>query len=192
MRRIITRTLASLVLTAGALAVGVGCSENQGGAPTGPSATPQQTAAVASAAPSAAPTVAAVTPPPTAAEMASGAPSAGASGAPSATPAASGAPVAGAKTFECGAKGQKLCPMQAWMKGAMASASSSGDAVKLASALSYAAGKPPPGYGQWASISSAGAAKAKAGDIDGAKATCKQCHDLYKEKYKSSMRDNPW
>ncbi|KYG04284.1 hypothetical protein BE18_32775, partial [Sorangium cellulosum] len=96
------------------------------------------------------------------------------------------------KKFECGSKGQKLCPMQAWMKSTMASATSSGDGEKIAAALQYVAGKPPPGMGSWGAISKAGAAKAKAGDIDGAKASCKQCHDLYKEQYKKTMRDRPW
>jgi hypothetical protein len=105
---------------------------------------------------------------------------------------ATSASATGPKTFDCGAKGQKACPMQGWMKSVMGSAASSGDGAKLASALSYVAGKAPPGMGNWSSISSAGAAKAKAGDIDGAKASCKQCHDLYKDKYKTSMRDRPW
>jgi hypothetical protein len=109
-----------------------------------------------------------------------------------ATPAPSGSAAAGPKTFDCGAKGQKACPMQGWMKSAMAAAASSGDGEKLSKALAYVAGKSPPGMGSWASISSAGAAKAKAGDIDGAKTSCKQCHDLYKEKYKNTMRDRPW
>ncbi|MCC6554831.1 MAG: hypothetical protein IT372_17795 [Polyangiaceae bacterium] len=82
--------------------------------------------------------------------------------------------------------------MQGWMKSAMAAATSSGDGEKLAKALSYVAGKPPPGMGSWSSIASAGAARAKAGDIDGAKESCKKCHDLYKEKYKNTMRDMPW
>lgn len=82
--------------------------------------------------------------------------------------------------------------MQGWMKSVMGNAASSGDPKKLSDALAYTAGKPPPGMGQWTSISNAGAAKAKAGDIDGAKASCKQCHDLYKEKYKATMRDKPW
>ncbi|WP_437638878.1 hypothetical protein [Sorangium sp. So ce854] len=106
--------------------------------------------------------------------------------------AATGAAQAGEKKFECGSKGQKLCPMQAWMKSTMASATSSGDGEKIAAALQYVAGKPPPGMGSWGAISRAGAAKAKAGDIDGAKASCKQCHDLYKEQYKKTMRDRAW
>jgi hypothetical protein len=82
--------------------------------------------------------------------------------------------------------------MQGWMKSVMAGASSSGEANKLASALSYVASRPPPGFGTWTSIANAGAAKAKAGDIDGAKASCKECHDAYKEKYKATMRDRPF
>ena len=34
-----------------------------------------------------------------------------------------------------------------------------------------------------------GAEKAKKGDIDGAKASCKACHDLYKAEYKAKHRD---
>ncbi len=100
--------------------------------------------------------------------------------------------IAGAKTFDCGAKGQKLCPMQAWMKGSMAAASASGDGPKLAEALTYVASHVPPGFTGWAAMASAGAAKAKAGDLDGAKLSCKQCHDAYKEKYKATMRDRPY
>ncbi|KYF93277.1 hypothetical protein BE20_09890 [Sorangium cellulosum] len=50
------------------------------------------------------------------------------------------------------------CPMQGWMKTVMQSATTSGDGAKIASAL----------------------------DIDGAKASCKACHDL---EYKAKLRD---
>src|SRR5262249_28358031 len=107
------------------------------------------------------------------------------SGSSSATPAGTGSAAGGAKTYACGAKGQKPCPMQGWMKSVMGGASSSGDGEKLAAALTTVAGHAPPGFGGWSAIASAGAAKAKAGDIDGAKAVCKQCHDQFKEKYKA-------
>ena len=41
-------------------------------------------------------------------------------------------------------------------------------------------------------VGGAGATKAKAGDVDGAKASCKQCHDAYKDRYKATMRDRPF
>jgi hypothetical protein len=61
--------------------------------------------------------------------------------------------------------------MQGWMKGVMARAVAGGDKDKIAAA---------------------GAAKAAAGDIDGAKVSCKKCHSLYQKKYKNTMRANPW
>lgn len=97
-----------------------------------------------------------------------------------------------AKVFDCGAKGQKLCPMQGWMKTVMTQASSSGEAGEIAKALSYVAQRPPPGYAEWTAVAQAGEAKAKAGDVDGAKAACKRCHDLYKERYQQEMRDRPF
>ncbi|WP_433933855.1 hypothetical protein [Sorangium cellulosum] len=99
------------------------------------------------------------------------------------------ASVAEGKDFGCGAKGQKACPMQGWMKTVMQSATTSGDGAKIASALDYVASKPPPGMPKWVAISKEGAEKAKKGDIDGAKASCKTCHDLYKAEYKAKLRD---
>lgn len=203
-----TITPLALLLTCLPLA-GLGCG-NQGSGSTG-AAVAESAQAMASAAPT--------TPPPTvpAASSAAAAPSPGASAAaepassavaPAASSAAAGTPAppasasasaapsgsaaAGAKKFDCGAKGQKACPMQGWMKSVMGSAASSGDGEKLAKALAYTAGKPPPGMGQWTAISNDGVAKAKAGDIEGAKVSCKKCHDLYKESYKRNMRDLPW
>lgn len=114
----------------------------------------------------------------------------GTSAAPTATAAEGKAP--GAKTFDCGAREQKPCPMQGWMKRVMAPASSSGDAEGLAKALTYVAEHTPPGYSDWTAIASDGVAKAKAGDVDGARASCKRCHDAHKDRYKETMRDRPF
>lgn len=130
------------------------------------------------------------TPPPTAEPTASGSgdvdpPPAASSGATATAP-------PGKKEYDCGGKGQKACPMQGWMKGVMARAMASGDGDKIASALNRIASKPVSGYGSWSSIAAEGAAKAAAGDIDGAKASCKKCHGLYQKKYKATRRDQPW
>jgi hypothetical protein len=103
-----------------------------------------------------------------------------------------GATTAAAKVFDCGGKDQKPCPMQGWMKRVMAPASAGDDGAALAKALTYVAEHAPPGYPDWATMARAGAAKAKAGDVDGAKGSCKQCHDAYKEGYKTTMRDRPF
>ena len=78
------------------------------------------------------------------------------------------------------------------MKGVMARAMAGGDGAKIAKALNTIASKPVAGYSQWTAIAAAGAAKAQAGDIDGAKAACKKCHDLYNKKYIATRRDQPW
>lgn len=112
--------------------------------------------------------------------------------APSAATAAPSGSAEPAKTFACGAK-ENPCPMQKWMKTVMMSAAKEGaDPKKLAEAMEYVAARPPPGYGEWVAISKEAIAKAKSGDADGAKETCKKCHDLYKDSYKSTMRDRPF
>lgn len=165
------------------------------GAPAGPTTAAVTATATATAADSATATAtatasAAATDAPAASGTASAAPSGTASAAASGTPAASGTAVA--KTFDCGAKGQKACPMQGWMKSVMGSAVASGDGERIAKALNTIASKPVPGMGNWSSIAAAGAAKAAAGDIDGAKQSCKACHSAYQNKYQTQMRDRPW
>lgn len=102
------------------------------------------------------------------------------------------ASIALGKTYDCGGKGQKPCPMQGWMKSVLGAAAGSGDAKALAKALKEVAAKPVAGFDQWVAISNEGAAKADAGDIDGAKQSCKKCHSLYQKKYREEMRDQPW
>jgi hypothetical protein len=75
--------------------------------------------------------------------------------------------------------------MQRFMRGSMASASTP---EALASAFSRAAGMSPNGGWSWRAISQKGADAAKAGDVPGAKAQCKACHDAYKESYKAQYR----
>lgn len=96
-----------------------------------------------------------------------------------------------AKVFDCGDKGKPDCPMQKWMKGVAGGAVASGDTERLARAFN-AMSKAPPGMGGWAAICAAGAAKAQAGDFDGAKAQCKVCHAKYQSRYHSSLRDLKW
>jgi hypothetical protein len=117
-----------------------------------------------------------------------------ATAAAAATSAAPLAPTSSAavKTFDCGGKGEKPCPMQGWMKRVMGPALASEDKEKLSKALLYAAAHVPPGYDGWSAIAKAGADKAKAGDMEGAKVSCKQCHDAYKESYKATLRDRPF
>jgi hypothetical protein len=112
--------------------------------------------------------------------------------APAATEVPSAEPAVPTRHYDCGARHQKPCPMQGWMKKVMAPASGSGDGAKLAEALEYASRRPPPGYADWTKIAEEGAKKAKAGDVDAAKQSCKTCHDAYKDDYRAKMRDRAW
>lgn len=96
------------------------------------------------------------------------------------------------KDYACGAKGQPPCPMQGWMKSVMAKAAGSGEAKDLAAALDQVAANPISGYDDWVVIAKEGADKARAGDVDGAKTSCKKCHTAYQKKYREDKRDEAW
>lgn len=66
---------------------------------------------------------------------------------------------------------------------------SSGDPAKMAEALEKMIKLGPPGYSNWRSITADGVKAAKAGNFDAAKASCRTCHDQYKAKYRTEMRD---
>jgi hypothetical protein len=66
---------------------------------------------------------------------------------------------------------------------------SSGDAAQVGAALEQIAKFAPAGYANWAKIANDGAAAGKGGDLAAAKGACRACHDQYKQKYKTEMRD---
>lgn len=89
---------------------------------------------------------------------------------------------------ECGTKPLPDCPLQAWMKQKANPPVLAKDAPTLAAVLDEIASFAPPDYPNWASISKDGAAAARMGDVTAAKASCRGCHDQYKQKYKSEHR----
>ena len=60
-----------------------------------------------------------------------------------------------------------------------------GDAKALAPIFGATKGKGRPEFSNWSAISDKGKAAAEAGNLDGAKATCKECHDAYRNDYKT-------
>lgn len=103
------------------------------------------------------------------------------------TPAAA----ADAAPTACGSKGLPDCPMQRWMKDHTSATSEAGDLPALAKALDQIVLMAPPGYTNWVSISKDGAAAARAGDLDAARASCTGCHRQYKKSYKADLRARP-
>jgi hypothetical protein len=75
------------------------------------------------------------------------------------------------------------------MKQNTSAAMSSEDFEALSTALDKAATFAPPGYTNWASIAKDGASAARAQNLDAVKASCRGCHNQYKDKYKKEMRD---
>jgi hypothetical protein len=61
---------------------------------------------------------------------------------------------------------------------------STGDAKPLAAIFDATKGKGKPEFSNWNAISDKGKAAADAGNMDAAKATCKECHDAYRNDYK--------
>jgi hypothetical protein len=97
----------------------------------------------------------------------------------------------------CGAK-ENPCPLQKWMRTNIAPANASADMPALAAALDKVAGFAPDASWNagdpkttWKGIAQAGAAAARANDAAAVKASCKSCHEGYKDKYKAQFRTKP-
>ncbi len=103
---------------------------------------------------------------------------------------ASAAAAAAAASVACGDAPLPPCPLFAWMKANAGPAAGHADAdpATLANVLDTIAAFAPPGYPNWVSISKDGAAAARAGQGDAAKASCRGCHTQYKAKYKAEIR----
>lgn len=87
-------------------------------------------------------------------------------------------------------------PLAHWMETNLQAAVEAGDLAKLATGLEKAATfAPDPSWNQgetsWEKIAKDGAAKAKAGDLAGAKASCKGCHTAWRKKYKAQFAQRP-
>jgi hypothetical protein len=92
----------------------------------------------------------------------------------------------------CGEPGQPPCPLQGWMRANVAAPLASNDTKALANGLERAARLSPDGaWSSWASFAEAGAAAARKGDLVGARASCKGCHDAWREAYKKKFRLRP-
>jgi hypothetical protein len=93
---------------------------------------------------------------------------------------------------ECGKPGQPPCPLQDWMRKNVAAPLAANDARALSVALEKAAKlTPDPAWASWSSAASSGAAAAKKGDIAGARAACKSCHDTWRATYRAQFRTRP-
>jgi cytochrome c553 len=80
--------------------------------------------------------------------------------------------------------GDPKTPLGKWMKPNMGAPLAGEDYDTLKKSLDLVASKAPKGdYPQWSAMATAGSAAAAKQDLKAVKASCKQCHDAYKEKY---------
>lgn len=96
----------------------------------------------------------------------------------------------------CGEEGQPPCPLQGWMEQNVQPAVENRDAAALGAALEKIAQLAPDpswneGENSWSQIALDHAAKAKAGDFQGARASCKGCHKIWRERYREEHRTRP-
>jgi len=75
------------------------------------------------------------------------------------------------------------------MKANTAAALSARDFGALVPALDKVARFAPPGYTNWGSIARDGASAARIENLDAVKASCRACHNQYRDRYKTGMRD---
>lgn len=67
----------------------------------------------------------------------------------------------------------------------MGATATSGDAKALGPIFEKTKGLAKPEFSNWTAIADKGKAAADKGDLDGAKAACKSCHDSYRSAYKT-------
>lgn len=101
---------------------------------------------------------------------------------------ATSAPAVVVETGECGAKEQKECPTQRWMKATVQSYQRAKDWDRLASALDELATKEPAGFDGWKEVAEKGAAAARENNDNGVRQSCRSCHDAHRESFRASLR----
>ncbi len=95
----------------------------------------------------------------------------------------------------CGEKGQPDCPLQGWMNKNIKNVKATGTKEQLAKNLALIptlAPKAEPKWAEeWRKIADAAVKAVEAGDKDGINASCKSCHDKYRDEYKKKYRKLP-
>ncbi len=92
----------------------------------------------------------------------------------------------------CGMPGAPPCPLQKWMRANVAVPLAENNAAALAAGLQQTAALvPDPAWSSWVSMAKRGADAAKRGDIGAARASCKACHDAWRDAYRAKFRLQP-
>jgi hypothetical protein len=93
--------------------------------------------------------------------------------------------------------GEPKTALGRWMKPNMGAPMAGQDFAALQKGFDTIASKPPAkgassDYAQWTSIAQKGSAAAAKQDVAGVKASCKSCHDMYKQAFITDHKDAPF
>ncbi len=101
---------------------------------------------------------------------------------------ASPTPDKAAPAPRCGGEGEPECPTQRWMKATLQAYLRNRDFSRLESSFAALAQRAPEGFDGWSRMSEDGARAAKAGDEGKVRASCQECHDQHRARFRQQMR----
>jgi hypothetical protein len=89
--------------------------------------------------------------------------------------------------------GPPKSPLGKWMKPNMSAPLAASDYDALKKSFDVVASKVPSGdYANWAQLAQQGSSAAAGQDLKGVKASCKGCHDAYKDRYLKEHATTPF
>jgi hypothetical protein len=93
-----------------------------------------------------------------------------------------------APTTQCGSKGAPECPTQQWMKATLQAYLRTRDFARLETSFTALAERAPEGYEGWGRMAEDGARAARAADEGKVRATCQECHDRHRSRFREQLR----
>ncbi len=91
----------------------------------------------------------------------------------------------------CGGKDQPLCPLEAWMDRELSAPLQLPDWPHLARSFTRLAAHAPPSLEHWSDFTTRGTAAIRARNLDSLRATCRACHNTYRDLYRQTLSPRP-
>jgi hypothetical protein len=88
----------------------------------------------------------------------------------------------------CGVDGAPECPTQQWMKATLQAYLRNRDFRRLEASFTVLGQRAPDGFEGWARMSEDGARAAKAADEGKVRASCQECHDQHRARFREQLR----
>ena len=88
----------------------------------------------------------------------------------------------------CGSEGEPECPTQHWMKATLQAHLRTRDFNRLEASFASLAARAPASYDGWQRMAEDGARAANAKDEGRVRASCQECHDRHRSRFRAEMR----